>query len=50
MHRYHFQLFAMDKRLPMPPDTPLPELLNALKADTIASAELVATYEAPPTQ
>lgn len=50
VHRYHFQLFALDKLLPMPPDTPLEELLNALKADTIASAELVGAYEAPATQ
>ena len=50
VHRYHFQLFAMDTVLTMPPDTPLHELLNVLKADTIASAELVGTYEAPQTQ
>ena len=50
VHRYHFQLFALDKLLPMPPDTPLDELLDALKGNTIASAELVGTYEAPPTQ
>ena len=36
--------------LPMASDTPLEELLNALKANTIASAELVATYEAPTEQ
>lgn len=50
VHRYHFQLFALDKLLPMEPDTELAELLNALKGNTIAKAELVATYEAPPTQ
>ena len=50
MHRYHFQLFALDRLLPMSPDTPLEELLNVLKADTIASAELVGTYEAPTEQ
>jgi phosphatidylethanolamine-binding protein (PEBP) family uncharacterized protein len=46
VHRYHFQLFALDKRLPMEPSTPLKELLNALKRDSIAAAELVGTYEA----
>jgi Raf kinase inhibitor-like YbhB/YbcL family protein len=46
-HHYHFELFALDKRLPMDPDTPLPELLNALKGNTIAKADLVGTYEAP---
>ncbi len=50
VHRYHFQLFALDKLLPMSPETPLEELLNALKANTIASAELVGTYEAPAAQ
>ena len=50
LHRYHFQLFALDKLLPMAPDTPLAELLNALKGNTIASAELVGTYEAPTEQ
>ncbi len=47
VHRYHFQLFALDKLLPMQPSTSLPELLNALKGNTIAKAELIGTYEAP---
>lgn len=50
VHRYHFQLFALDKPLPMDPDTILPELLNALKGNTIAKADLIGTYEAPSTQ
>ena len=50
VHRYHFQLFALDKPLRFEPDTPLAELLNALKRETIATAELVGTYEAPETQ
>jgi Raf kinase inhibitor-like YbhB/YbcL family protein len=49
-HHYHFELFALDKLLPMGPDTPLPELLNALKGNTIAKADLVALYEAPQAQ
>jgi Raf kinase inhibitor-like YbhB/YbcL family protein len=49
-HRYHFQLFALDKLLPMDSHTPLPELLNALKGNTIAKSELVGTYEAPQRQ
>jgi Raf kinase inhibitor-like YbhB/YbcL family protein len=44
-HRYHFQLFALNRLLPLPPSTPLEELINALKGNTIASAELVGTYE-----
>ena len=50
VHRYHFQLFTLDKPLHFAPDTPLPELLSALKRETIAAAELVGTYEAPATQ
>jgi len=47
VHRYHFQLFALDGRLPEDPDTPLEELVNMLKAHTLAAGELVATYERP---
>ena len=34
----------------MGPDTELKELLNALKARTIAKGEMMATYEAPTQQ
>jgi hypothetical protein len=44
-HRYHFQLFALDLRLDLPPTAPLEELVQVLKANTIASCELVGTYE-----
>ena len=44
-HRYHFQLFALDRRLGLQPGAPLEELVNELKGSTIASAELVGTYE-----
>lgn len=50
VHRYYFQLFALDQRLEMGPDTPLKELLNALKGHTIAEGEAMATYEAPEMQ
>ena len=50
MHRYYFQLFALDGPLEMGPDTPLIELLNALKAHTIADGETMGTYEAPDMQ
>jgi Raf kinase inhibitor-like YbhB/YbcL family protein len=46
-HRYYFQLFALDAPLEMDPDTSLDDLLNALKAHTIAEGEAMATYEAP---
>jgi Raf kinase inhibitor-like YbhB/YbcL family protein len=47
VHRYYFQLFALDAALEMGPDTPLIDLVNALKAHTIADGEAMATYEAP---
>lgn len=49
-HHYHFELFALDRMLTMGPDTPLPELVNVLKGNTIAKCDLVATYEAPTAQ
>lgn len=50
VHRYYFQVFALDDLIEMGPDTPLPELLNALKGHTIATGEMMATYEAPSPQ
>lgn len=50
VHRYYFQLFALDQQLEVGPDTPLPELLNILKGHTVAQGEMMATYEAPTRQ
>lgn len=50
VHRYYFQVFAVDKVLGLSPDTPLEELLNALKGNTVAKGEMMATYEAPSQQ
>ena len=50
VHRYYFQVFALNDWIEMGPDTPLNELLNALKARTIAKGEMMATYEAPTQQ
>lgn len=47
VHRYYFQVFALDEPIPMGPDTPLAELLNALKGHSLATGEMMATYEAP---
>jgi Raf kinase inhibitor-like YbhB/YbcL family protein len=44
-HRYHFQLFALDMHLDLGPTAPLQELVQVLKANTIASCELIGTYE-----
>jgi Raf kinase inhibitor-like YbhB/YbcL family protein len=45
VHRYHFELFALDQHLPDDPDTPFGELVNMLRAHTLATGQLVATYE-----
>jgi Raf kinase inhibitor-like YbhB/YbcL family protein len=50
VHRYYFQMFALDAPLEMGANTPLEELVNALKAHTIAEGQMVATYEAPTSQ
>jgi Raf kinase inhibitor-like YbhB/YbcL family protein len=50
LHHYYFQVFALDDLLEMGPDTPLPELLNALKGHTLAKGEMMATFEAPEPQ
>jgi hypothetical protein len=38
-------LFALDRRLGLAPSAPLEDLVKELKASTIASADLVGTYE-----
>jgi Raf kinase inhibitor-like YbhB/YbcL family protein len=50
LHHYYFQVFALDDTIEMGPETQLADLLNALKARTLASGEMVATYEAPTQQ
>ena len=50
VHRYYFQIFALDEPLEMGANTPLEELVHALKAHTIAEGQMVATYEAPTAQ
>ena len=45
-HRYHFQLFGLDRRLELPADTPLMELVNVLKGATLAKGELIGRYQA----
>ena len=49
-HRYYFQVFALDDLIPVGADTTLPDLLSALKGHTLATGEMMATYEAPPRQ
>ena len=47
VHRYHFQLFAVNRRLGLRPDTSLEHLIEALKGSTIAKGELVGLFEIP---
>ncbi|HEY8616367.1 YbhB/YbcL family Raf kinase inhibitor-like protein [Phenylobacterium sp.] len=50
VHRYYFQVFALSDRIEMGPESSLEEILNALKARTLAKGEMMATYEAPAAQ
>jgi Raf kinase inhibitor-like YbhB/YbcL family protein len=50
LHHYYFQVFALNDLIEMGPDSPLNEILNALKGRTLAQGEMVATYEAPTEQ
>jgi Raf kinase inhibitor-like YbhB/YbcL family protein len=46
-HRYHFQVFALDGPLELQPDVDVRTLVDAIKGRTIASGELIATFEVP---
>lgn len=46
-HRYHFQLFGLDRRLHLPVDTPLVEVLHVLKAATLFKGELIGRFQGP---
>ena len=43
-HRYHFQLFALDRLLELPAGTGRGKLLAAMRGHVLASGELVGTY------
>jgi Raf kinase inhibitor-like YbhB/YbcL family protein len=45
LHRYHFQLFALGAPLQFAPDVRLSEVVNALKGDVIAQADLIGLFE-----
>lgn len=47
VHHYHFQIFAVNKRLEFRPDASLEHLVEALKGTTIAKGELVGLFENP---
>jgi len=50
-HRYHFQVFALDRMLALPPTANREELLAAMRGHVLARGELVGTYaqRTPPT-
>ena len=50
VHRYYFQIFALDYTIDTTPDLPLEQLVNAIKGNAVAKGELVVTYEAPTEQ
>lgn len=45
-HHYHFQVFALDRRLNLPPSVDRTTLLQAMRDHVIAAGELVGTYTA----
>ena len=45
VHHYHFKLYALDKRLELPPGATKQQLLDAMKGHVLGDAELVGTYE-----
>lgn len=47
IHHYHFQIFALDRRLDLPPGASRAEVLDAMRGHVLAAGELVGTYEEP---
>ena len=45
VHRYYFQLFALDGPIEMDADSALADLVDAMKGRVIAKGEMVATFE-----
>lgn len=44
-HRYYFRIYALDKKLDLPPGASKKELLEAMKGHILAQGELMGTYE-----
>jgi Raf kinase inhibitor-like YbhB/YbcL family protein len=44
-HHYHFRLFALDARLDLHPNADASDLENAMKGHTLASTELMGTFQ-----
>jgi Raf kinase inhibitor-like YbhB/YbcL family protein len=46
-HRYHFQIFALDTTLELPPGADRETLVEAMASHVLAAGELVGTYQRP---
>ncbi|HET7811057.1 MAG TPA: YbhB/YbcL family Raf kinase inhibitor-like protein [Steroidobacteraceae bacterium] len=44
-HHYHFQVFALDRELDVPPGAECDEVLHAMRGHVLAAGELVGTYQ-----
>jgi len=44
-HHYHFQVFALDNELELPPGAECDDVLNAMSGHVLAAGELVGTYQ-----
>jgi len=47
LHHYHFQLFALDARLSLPPTAGRDELVAAMKGHVLGKGRLLATFTKP---
>jgi phosphatidylethanolamine-binding protein (PEBP) family uncharacterized protein len=44
-HRYHFQVFALDSLLQLPPGADRDQLLAAMRGKVLGKGELVGTFQ-----
>ena len=44
-HRYFFKLYALDKKLDLPPRATKPQVLNAIREHTSGETQLMGTYK-----
>jgi Raf kinase inhibitor-like YbhB/YbcL family protein len=44
-HRYFFKLYALDKKLGLPPRATKPQILDAMKSHILAEAQVMGTYK-----
>jgi Raf kinase inhibitor-like YbhB/YbcL family protein len=44
-HHYHFQVFALDRELDVPPGAERDDVLKAMEGHVLAAGEMVGTYE-----